>query len=252
MPKLYYDHAGITIYHGDCRDILPLIPAGSVDLVLTDPPHGIGADRNLRANKQHGAAVAPSRDYGDGRWDAATPDADTMRLVVDSAPLSIIWDGNYFGLAPAAKWLVWDKDNGNNGYADCELAWSNLNGAIRRLRYRWMGMLQEHGGIHKEERVHPTQKPVPVIVWAINQAPQTVESILDPFMGSGTTLVAAKQLGRRAIGIEIEEKYCEIAAKRLSQEVLPFEPPAPEPEPVAFDFMADAGGSADADGRNSQ
>jgi DNA modification methylase len=222
--KPYYEHAGITIYHGDCREILPTLPRA--DLVLTDPPYGIGADRNLRANKQHGNAATPSRDYGSGDWDSSVPDAETMRLVVGCGTLAVVWGGNYFGLPPSAGWLVWDKDNGRNGYADCELAWTNLPQAIRRIRYRWMGMLQEHAGRDKEERYHPTQKPLPVMRWCLSHAPEAV-TIIDPFAGSGTTLRAAMDLGRRAIGIEIEERYCEIAAKRLSQEVLPLTGTAP-------------------------
>lgn len=211
----------MTIYHGDCRDVLPGLPRA--DLILTDPPYGIGADRNLRANKQHGAAVAPSRDYGIGTWDDRTPDASTIAAVIGAGRYAIIWGGNHIGLLPSSScWLVWDKDNGTNGYADCELAWTNLPQAVRRHRYRWMGMLQEHGGTQKERRLHPTQKPVPVMQWAIQQAPTPGDVVLDPFMGSGTTLRAAKDLGRKAIGIEIDERYCEIAAKRMAQEVLDF------------------------------
>lgn len=221
MP--YYQDSAVTIYHGDCREILPGLP--KVDLVLTDPPYGIGADKNLRANKQHGKALTPSKDYGAGGWDSAPPDGETISTCIRSGINAMIWGGNYFELPPSPAWLVWDKDNGNNGYADCELAWSNLNQAIRRIRFRWMGMLQENM-FEKETRFHPTQKPVPVMAWCIRFA-DLAETILDPFMGSGTTLRAAKDLGRKAIGIEIEEKYCEIAAKRMEQEVLALEVACP-------------------------
>jgi DNA modification methylase len=213
----YYDAGGITIYHGDCRFILPTLQA---DLLLTDPPYGIGADRNLRAGKRHGKAAVASRDYGRGNWDHQPP-AWLIEQAIEAAQYAIIWGGNYFSLTGSACWLIWDKDNGRNGYADCELAWTNLPGAVRRIRYRWMGMLQEHAGDNKEARVHPTQKPIEVMQWAISVAPADCITILDPFMGSGTTLVAAKNLGRQAVGIEIEEQYCEMAAKRLAQEVLP-------------------------------
>ncbi len=217
LPAPYYQDGAVTIYHGDCREILPMLD--KVDLVLTDPPYGIGADRNLRANTQHGKAAAPSKDYGVGAWDFEIPDADCFRLILAAGKYQIIWGGNYFGLHPSSCWLVWDKDNGNNGYADCELAWTNMKKAVRRFRFRWMGMLQEDMK-NKEERFHPTQKPLPVMRWAITQAPEDVITILDPFMGSGTTLRAAKDLGRKAIGIELEERYCEIAANRMCQEVL--------------------------------
>lgn len=216
--KHFYQDEAVTIYHGDCREILPQLE--SVDLVLTDPPYGIGADKNLRANKQHGRALAASRDYGDGDWDAAPPPAWVFGQIIEKGKHLIFWGGNYFaGLNPSSCWLVWDKDNGDNGYADCELAWTNLPKAVRKYRYRWMGMLQEDMK-NKEERLHPTQKPLSVMRWSISQAPDDVVTILDPFMGSGTTLRAAKDLGRKAIGIERSEKYCEISAKRMSQEVL--------------------------------
>ena len=131
----------------------------------------------------------------------------------------IIFGGNYFGLPPSSCWLVWDKDN-TGDFADCELAWTNLKKAVRRLKWRWNGMLQENMA-NKELREHPTQKPLEVMKWAMKHAPEDCQTILDPFMGSGTTLRAAKDLGRKAIGIEIEEKYCEIAVNRLRQEVLP-------------------------------
>lgn len=227
--KPYYEEAGITIYHGDCWEILtsallPLPEIYPIDLVVTDPPYGIGADRNLRANTQYGAAVAPSRDYGDGTWDFEPPSCETISAIIGIARYAIIWGGNHLGMLPSSScWLVWDKDNGGNGYADCELAWTNLPQAVRRYRYRWMGMLQEHAGALKETRWHPTQKPIVIMQWAIKQAPDDCRYILDPFMGSGTTLRAAKDLGRRALGIELEERYCEIAAKRLAQSVLQFD-----------------------------
>lgn len=215
--KPYYadERAGIYIIHGDCRDILPHLDP--VDLVLTDPPYGIGADRNLRANKQHGQAAAPSKDYGAGDWDGKPADNALLDLVVSKGSKAIVFGGNYFSLPPSSCWLVWDKDNGDNGYADCELAWTNLEKAVRRIKYRWMGMLQQDMK-NKEPRWHPTQKPVPVMAWAMQHGGGA--NVLDPFMGSGTTLRAAKDFGRRFIGIEIEERYCEIAAKRMAQEVL--------------------------------
>jgi DNA modification methylase len=210
----YYADEFVTLYHGDCRSVLPFV---SGDVLCTDPPYGIGADRNLRAGKRHGAAAVASKDYGVGSWDSARPPQWLLEQAISKTSSAIVWGGNYFALPSSACWLVWDKDNGTNGYADCELAWTNLSCAVRRIRYRWMGMLQEHGGAYKEERVHPTQKPTEVMRWALAL---TAGSVLDPFAGSGTTLVAAKNLGRKAIGIEIEERYCEIAAKRLAQGVL--------------------------------
>ena len=212
--KPYYDDGQITIYHGDCREILPTLEP--VDLVLTDPPYGIG--ESAGKNKSRGE-LATSKDYGDANWDDRPVASDLMEQVRLFAPKAIIFGGNYYDLPPTSCWLIWDKENGKTDFADCEMAWTNMQKATRLLRWRWQGMLQ--GDMKaKEYRYHPTQKPVPVMRWCIEQAGETAQTVLDPFMGSGTTLRAAKDLGRKAIGIEIEERYCEVAVKRLAQEVL--------------------------------
>lgn len=218
----------MTIYHADCREVLADV---SADLLLTDPPYGLGAARrNFGGNvvKRHmtglvaGKAI-PKRDYGDSAWDDVTCDQELLNLAISRCPYQVIWGGNYFDLGPSRCCLVWDKLRGNTDYADAEIAWTNFDRAVRVIRWRWNGFLQQNSGNDKEERWHPTQKPLSVMAWAINQAPDTPSSILDPWLGSGTSLVAAKAAGMAGIGIEIEEKYCEIAAKRLSQEVLCFE-----------------------------
>ena len=212
----YFQRDGITLYHGDCREILPSLP--KVDLVLTDPPYGIGEARKDFASRSNAAI---QRDYGKSAWDDAPPSVGTIGMVVGSGDQAILWGGNFFHLPPSPCWLVWDKDR-TGDFADCELAWTNLSRAVRKIRFRWNGMIQEHAGADKEPRFHPTQKPVPVMKWAIELADDP-ETILDPFAGSGTTLRAAMDLGRKAIGIEISEKYCEIAARRLEQRNLQFQ-----------------------------
>jgi DNA modification methylase len=210
----YYEHAGITIYHGDCRDVLPgMEPA---DLALTDPPYGIRIDEKI--HKKHGKWGF--KDYGKTSWDRDRPSADTIRLVLNSARNSIIWGGNYMAdfLPPSPGWLGWDKGQRGFSFADFELAWTSFDCAARVVVVSRPAALMDG-------KVHPTQKSLVVISYCITHADAQAKmrqlTILDPFMGSGTTLRAAKDLGRRAIGIEIEEKYCEIAAKRLSQEILP-------------------------------
>ena len=215
---------------GDCLEILPHLP--KVDAVITDPPYGIGADRNLRANKRHGAAAVASKDYGVGGWDNETPAQVCLEDMALLGKWRIFWGGNYFQFRATAGWLVWDKDNGDNGYADCELAWTNLPIAIRKFRWRWMGMLQEQAGIRKEERLHPTQKPVELLKWCIQLCPDA-NDVFDPFMGSGTTGVACMNLGRKFIGIEIEPKYFEIACERITnaqRQTKLFDEPTRKPE----------------------
>jgi len=233
--KPYYEHGGITIYHGDCREILPTLPP--VDLVLTDPPYGIGTDLEMhkKGGQQYGKAAAPNRQYANTNWDTSAPPRWLLEMIISRSRYAIIFGGNYFDLGPARCVLVWDKQNDGCAFADCELAWTNLDKPVRIKHHLWHGMLREG----KEPRFeHPTQKPLGVIKWALSQAPDDCLTILDPFMGSGTTLVAAKSLGRRAIGIEIEERYCEIAAKRLSQEVLDFGAPEPKPEQAGLEGIA--------------
>jgi DNA modification methylase len=212
----YYQDEAVCIYHGDCREVLPFLP--KTDLLLTDPPYGIGEARGK--NKSRGK-LAVAKDFGVSDWDDAPPPRWLLDCAMDRTNHHILFGGNYFGLPPASCWLVWDKDNGESDFADCELAWTNLQKSVRRLRYRWAGMLQEPG-CRKEVRVHPTQKPEAVMRWALMQAPDGC-NVLDPFMGSGTTLVAAKRLGRKAIGIEREKKYCDLAIERLAQGALGLE-----------------------------
>ena len=134
----------------------------------------------------------------------------------------IIFGGNYFieHLTNSSCWIVWDKDNGESFFADCELAWTSFDTAVRKFKWKWNGMLQEEMGANKEFRHHPTQKPIELFKWILENYSEEGQTILDPFLGSGTTLIAAKQLNRNAIGIEISPEYCEIAKQRLSQSIL--------------------------------
>lgn len=214
LPSPYYQDESCTIYHGDNRSILPQL--SPVDLVLTDPPYGIGEARGKNKSR---CKCAVAKDFGVSDWDDAPPEDWLFGLMRSMSRHQIIFGGNYFPLPPTPCWLVWDKLNGESDFADCELAWTNLKKAVRRIQWRWAGMLQQDMA-HKEFREHPTQKPLSVMKWALLQAPDDCAVVLDPFMGSGTTLVAARSEGRRCIGIERELKYCKIAVERLKQESL--------------------------------
>jgi site-specific DNA-methyltransferase (adenine-specific)/modification methylase len=137
----------------------------------------------------------------------------------------VLFGGNHFAdrLPPTPSWIIWDKRDGitSNDNADCELAWTNLGGPARLYRHMWNGMIK--ASERDKRRVHPTQKPVALMAWIIGNHTQPGDLILDPYMGSGPVARAAADLGRRYIGIEIEERYCEIAARRLEQSVLPLE-----------------------------
>lgn len=196
-----------TLYLGDCRDLLPKL--GKVDAVVTDWPYGIGAAAGKNASRGN---IAVAKDYGDDDWDDQPIDDELVALTCAAGRWNILFGGNYYPCAPTSCWLVWDKENGSNDFADCELAWTNLPKAVRRLRYMWNGMLRANGETRGD---HPTQKPIGVMKWAIGHLPEPHNTIIDPFMGSGTTGVAAVQMGRHFIGIERESKYFDIACRRI-------------------------------------
>lgn len=193
---------------GDCREVLQGIEY--VDCLVTDPPYGIGEARSGNASR---SKLAVARDYGHSEWDDTTAD-DAIAEAIKRAKWSIVFGGNYYSLPPTSCWLVWDKLNGESDFADCELAWTNMPKAVRRIRFMWNGMLRQNGEARGD---HPTQKPIEVMRWCIGHLPFPNRLILDPFMGSGTTGVACVKLGRQFIGIERESKYFDIACRRIEK-----------------------------------
>jgi len=188
---------------GDCRDILPTL--GKVDAVVTDPPYGIGRDGQKKTTGGNGGRKA----YEFRGWDGCRPE-----WIADLLPLAlhhVIWGGNYFAdLLPATgKWLVWDKGQRIN-QSDGELAWTSFDGALRIFEQNRVALLVEGAE-------HPTQKPISIMVWSVQQLPANARTILDPFMGSGTTGVACAKLDRAFIGIEREPSYFDIACRRIEE-----------------------------------
>lgn len=203
MSAPYYSDEYVTLYHGDCREITEWL---SADVLMTDPPYGLGDKLSGGWAKHWGL-----HEYGGLSWDAEAP------AIVPTLPErfddSVIWGGNYFPLPLSRGWLVWDKILRNFTSGVCELAWTSLDQPIKAFNY-------SHGQLANEGKEHPTQKPADLMAWCIEFMPPG--TVADPFAGSGSTLVAAKRLGRKAIGVELDERYCEIAAKRLAQGVLDF------------------------------
>ena len=206
-----------TLILGDCLEKMREIPDGSVDCVITDPPYGIGEAAGKNKSRSNCAAA---KDYGNADWDDAPPTQEYFDEIMRISKNQIIFGGNYFVLPPTPCWIVWDKNNGENDFADCELAWTSFKTAVRKIKYTWNGMIQEDMK-HKEFRVHPTQKPVGVMKWCLERYSEEGQTICDPFMGSGTTGVACVQTGRNFIGIEKDEGYFEIAKKRIEGAQLP-------------------------------
>jgi DNA modification methylase len=221
-----------TLILGDCREVLETLPR--VDAVVTDPPYGISEARAGNASR---SKLAQSRDYGDGSWDNEPVSPELLRAVRSAGRWTIIFGGNYYDCPPASCWLVWDKLNGNNDFADCELAWTNLPKAVRRLRYLWHGMLRANG---EERGDHPTQKPLGVMAWCLQQLPKDTRTVLDPFMGSGTTGVACVQAGLQFTGIEREPKYFDAACRRIDGALKQPRLFTPPPEPPAQPSLLEA------------
>jgi DNA modification methylase len=206
-----------VLYCGDCLEILPTL--GKVDAVIADPPYGIsyspgeggGGIRRKDGSKYEKLFTGKDLVIGDNHH------FDPAFILSLDVP-TILWGGNHFAdkLPCSPCWLVWDKRRGTakNDFADCEIAWTNFNKPARVLNHMWNGMLKDsEQGVSRE---HPTQKAIAVMAWCLGFLPDA-QTILDPFMGSGTTGVACANLGRRFIGIEIEPKYFDIACRRIEQ-----------------------------------
>jgi DNA modification methylase len=211
MPKPYYEDSVVTIYLDDCWSILPLIDP--VDLIVTDPPYGINAG-DQRQQKSRGK-LAKATDYGVNDWDKETVPQWLIDSIVEKSKYCVVWGGNYYKMPPCKGPLVWDKEN-TGDFADGEIAWNNYCIGLRIKRHLWNGMIRKG----REPRFHITQKPLEIITWSISLCPVKPKMVLDPFLGSGTTLRAAKDLRIQAVGIEKSERDCEIAANRMRQEVL--------------------------------
>ena len=195
---------GQRLILGDCMEAMPTL--GRFDAVVTDPPYGIGRDGQKRTTGGNGGRKA----YDFKGWDKSRPPAEIFECILKISTDQVIWGGNYFAdLLPASgKWLVWDKGQRIN-QSDGELAYTSRDGALRIITQNRVALLVEGAE-------HPTQKPIQVMVWSLQQLPDA-QTILDPFMGSGTTLVACQRLGRAGTGIEIDPDYFEIACRRVEE-----------------------------------
>jgi len=186
------------------------MPDKSVDAVITDPPYGI--KENNKKNLSRGNLASPI-EYGEFEWDMEPATQEQIEECRRVSINQVFFGGNYFVLPLSPSWIVWDKLNGENDFADCELAWTSYKRAVRKFTYMWQGMIKQK----PEKRFHPTQKPLSLMLWVIENYTNYNDTIFDPFMGSGTTGVACVQLGRNFIGCEIDEGYFNIAKKRIEQ-----------------------------------
>ncbi|KKM98856.1 hypothetical protein LCGC14_1153740 [marine sediment metagenome] len=205
------------VINKDCLEYMKELPDNYFDLIITDPPYGINiaSKGNVGGNN-----LGKAKDYGKCDWDNSIPSKEVFEEMFRVSKNQIIFGGNYMTdyLKPSSCWIVWDKDNTGN-FADCELVWTSFNSAVRKFKWRWNGMLQEKMN-WKEERFHPTQKPVAIGRWILENYAKEGNKIFDPFAGSGSFLVACKQKGFEFVGCEINEGYCKVIKQRLTQSTL--------------------------------
>jgi site-specific DNA-methyltransferase (adenine-specific)/modification methylase len=200
------------LWHGDCREVLPLLPKH--DLLLTDPPYGIEGTWN--GGNSHG--------WGAFRGEAAEWDERPewfAELVAKHAGQAIVWGGNYFPLQPSGSWLVWDKLAGKTpcDQSDVEMAWTNMDGPARIYTHLWRGIMRDgEENVSRSAKLHPNQKPVALLSWSLRTLGITDGLVIDPFMGSGSLGVACHRLGLHYLGIEIDPSHYATARKRLYSE----------------------------------
>ena len=197
----------------DCMAYMRTLPDNAFDLAVVDPPYGIGMDRGEIG---HGV-LAQTTKFDPKTWDRAPP-AEAYFLELERVSRNrVIWGANHFiSRYPrdSGEWLVWDKLNGENNFADCELAWTSFGGAVRLFRFRWAGMLQ--GNMRaKEVRIHPTQKPVALYAWIFSRYAKPGDRILDTHLGSGSSRIAAWDAGLDFVGCEIDRDYFEAQERRF-------------------------------------
>ena len=200
---------------GDCLDLMKEYPDNHFDLILTDPPYGIG--ENGKHNSSRGK-LAAAQEYNLNDWDKERLERCYFDEMLRVSKNQIIFGGNYYidYLNPTSCFIVWDKLNGDTDFADCELAWTSFDTATRLFKYRWSGMLQGNMK-RKEERVHLTQKPVPLFEWILKKYVEVGDTICDPFCGSGTILEACLNRNLECLAIDKSDEWVDHYKKRLHQ-----------------------------------
>lgn len=206
-------------YNMDCMEGMRQFPDKYFDLAIVDPPYGISVEK---MNLGVGGGVARNKNYlisdkAHTFYDKA-PDNDYFKELFRVSKNQIIWGGNNFVLPKSSGWIVWDKEKPEGvSFADCELAWTSFDRAVRMFRYAWNGMLQ--GDMkNKEKRIHPTQKPIRLYTWILQNYAKEGDLILDTHVGSASSLIACERMGFQYVGFEIDKEYYRLAQKRLEEE----------------------------------
>ncbi len=202
-----------TLYNMDCMEAMKDIPDKYFELAIVDPPYGINVSKTGNVG---GEKLAKVKNYGVKDWDKSPPNKEYFEEMIRISKNQIVWGANHFiSKIPidSSCWLVWDKNNSGN-FADCELAWTSFKTTVRKFEYTWNGMLQ--GDMkNKENRIHPTQKPIALYEWLLNNYAKQGDKILDTHVGSASSLIACYNLGFDYMGFELDEDYYKSAIKRI-------------------------------------
>ncbi len=204
------------VYNTDCFEYMKTIPDKFFDVCIADPPYGICEDGT---NNNSRSKITKSKNYkGFDGGDITSPNKEVFDEMIRISKNQIIFGANHFiSKLPydSSCWIVWDKDNGETDFADCELAWTSFDTSVRKFKYKWQGMLQEKMK-NKEVRIHPTQKPVDLYKWILDKYTKENDKIFDPFIGSGSIRIACDELGRSLVGCETSEYYFNEQEKRFN------------------------------------
>ena len=218
----------IEVLNEDCMEVMARYPDKHFELAVVDVPYGIDASNDARGGKQHGNAIAPSKSYGAKEWDKEAPPQQYFDELIRVSKNQIVWGANHFiSKIPrdSSCWLVWDKVTGDNNYADCELAWTSFPLAVRQFTFMWKGMFQQNMRA-KENRIHPTQKPVALYDWIFKNYAEQGMKILDTHGGSMSSVISADKAGLEMVCCELDKEYFDKAVERFkqykSQETLQF------------------------------
>lgn len=207
--------ANIEIYNADCLPAMQQMKDNEFDLAIVDPPYGIGESNRNFASRSN---LANANKYRVKDWDKKPPSPEYFKELFRVSKNQIIWGANYFLGKTSPAWVVWDKDNGKSHYADCELAWTSFKTAVRKFKYRWHGMLQENMA-NKEQRIHPTQKPVALYKWLLEKYAKPGDRILDTHLGSGSIAIACWDMKFDLVGYEIDKEYYNAAIERFNRHI---------------------------------
>jgi site-specific DNA-methyltransferase (adenine-specific) len=204
----------IDLKNTDCLEAMKQMDDNQFDLAIVDPPYGIGEDGGTNGTR---GKLAKSKIYISKGWDKESPSVEYFNELIRVSKNQIVWGANHFiSKIPfdSSCWIVWDKDNGETDFADCELAWTSFKTSVRKIKWKWQGMLQQNMK-NKETRIHPTQKPVKLYEWILDKYAKEGDKILDTHLGSGSIAIACHNRGFDLTGFEIDKEYFDNASERL-------------------------------------